>query len=101
MKKLQEWYEEIDKENIDPNGTIQIRVSSDDVEEIEKENDKVERKNKYNSLKAFFYARKIQDLLLELASLESPFSNESIERQDLVDKIRQIHSLLGEEIASL
>lgn len=114
-KELREWYEGINEEDILPNGAISIKVpvvdadsgehvTSDNLpqeQEPPKSDDPVVEKDKHNSLKAFVCAKRIQDLLIRVAGLTSPYEEDSETRQAIVDKIKELHRELGEEIASL
>lgn len=116
MKELKEWYDGIDQQqDVAPNGLIKIKVPAIDADSgeqvivkpesadggCESSDDPVVERDKHNSLKAFIYAKRIQDLLVRVAGLVEPYEEDSEERQKLVDKVRIMHQKLGEEIASL
>jgi len=120
-EQLKEWYEGIEQKLVAPNGTIKLKVPVIDAEsgqavkaeepgqdstadggfEGKKESDPVVEKDKHNSLKAFVYAKRMQDLLVRLAGLTEPYEEDSEQRQAIADKIKLMHKKLGEEIACL
>lgn len=121
MNELKEWYEGIDQNTIAPNGAIKIKVPVLDADNdnkpvvvtggesnhptanggSEENKDPVVVKDKNSSLKAFVYAKKIQDLLVKAAGLDGPYDEDSEIRQALVDKIKLLYRKMGEEITCL
>lgn len=125
-KELKEWYEEINESDILPNGVIKLRVPvlddegsgvqldpnhiadggteappNNDCMGSSKPEDPVVEKDKGNSLKAFVCAKRIQDLLIQAASLAGPYEEDSETRQAIVDKIKSLHRELGEVLSQL
>jgi hypothetical protein len=111
--KLSDWYQQINEEDILPNGVIKINVPVVDadvpvadvpttmVPPQEEKSDPVASKDKGISLRAFILAKQIQDSLVRLSGLVEPYEAESEERQKLSDSIKKLHRELGEEIACL
>lgn len=116
-EQLKEWYEGIDSQDVSPNGAIKIKVpvidadsgehvTADEPESVcdepeETNDDPVVQRDKFNSLKAFMYSKRIQDVLVQIAGLVEPYEEDSEKREALIDKVRIMHKKLGEEIASL
>jgi len=66
-----------------------------------KTDDDVVDKDKGNSLVSFVATRRIQDILVRLASLDEPYEADSVERQGLIDTVKSLYIKLGEYISSL
>lgn len=116
---LKDWYEQLNEDDFLPNGAIKInapvidadsgervvsappQVADDGTEMKPKSDDPVVDKDKDKSLKAFIYAKRMQDLLIKIAGLVEPYESDSEVRQALVDKLKYVHEKMGEEIASL
>lgn len=109
---LVDWYKKLNEED-EGIAKITVPVLQPDGEtpEMEKPHlptpeepvvqDKVVAKDKDNSLVSFVMAKRIQDLLVRIAGLNEPYEADSEERQNLVDKVKDLYMKLGEKIGNL
>lgn len=113
---LKEWYEQIDPQAIAANGKITMRIpaepssekpedpydTSDDTEpSSDVSGDELQNKSGVNYLKSYVYAAKIKSKLIKLATLQSPYTDNSIEREKVVKYIKTLYEKLGEVVNNL
>ena len=122
-KSLLEWYDNFNA-TVTPNVTVAdppislpptgnvVAVTQTDIVKTTDDADKVELpaapnsdpvviKDNNTSLRAFVFAKRIQDLLVKLAGLVEPYEKDSEERQKTVDEIKDFYKKLGEDMAKL
>lgn len=112
-KDLVDWYQSLNEEDegiatltvpvLQPDNEAPPEGDQGDVEvpTITKPEDVVVQKDKVNSLGTFVMAKRIQDLLVRIAGLAEPYETDSEERQNLVDKVKDLYIKLGENIGKL
>jgi len=69
--------------------------------ESDKKVDTVVTKDRQNSLMSFVMIKRIQDLLVRIASLDEPYETDSEERQNMVDTVKNLYIELGDLIGKL
>ncbi len=117
-KNLIDWYQQLNEEDILPNGSIKLHlpvldadvvvshgvedpVDDESLARIRAENDPVVMKDKASSIRAFALTSIIQNNLTKIVGMVQPYELGSEERQKLSTCIKEAYIKLGEEIASL
>lgn len=62
---------------------------------------KVETKDKINSMKVFFLTKQMQSLLVQVSGLLDPYGEDSIEKENLLDEIKNLYDNIGKIIPKL
>lgn len=105
---LLDWYQSLNEEEGIAKITVPV-INQDDGPEVEvpssseeeEKADNVDKTDKGNSLLSFVIVKRIQDLLMRLAEFKEPYESDSVERQNVVDKIKKLYMELGNKIGEL
>ena len=118
MKDLKEWYENLGEYHVEPHGLMKIKVpvlEPSDKEEPEQEqspacevpspekegNERIKEKELINIKNGIICTRGLENLLMRLSMVNSPFDKDSFERNEILTKLREKHAELGEELGKL